>query len=123
MILGKLFDRIILAHVHEGPAGEVMLRGNQHGFIRGRSCQSNLVAFYDQVTKSLEAGVAVDIVFLDFRKAFDTLSHPILIKKLGNCAVDAYTVRWVANWLEGCTQRVVVDGSFLTWRDVGSRVP
>uniref|UniRef100_A0A7M4FYQ6 Reverse transcriptase domain-containing protein n=1 Tax=Crocodylus porosus TaxID=8502 RepID=A0A7M4FYQ6_CROPO len=32
-------------------------------------------------------------------------------------------VRWVANWLEGCTQRVVVDGSFSTWRDMGSGVP
>ncbi|XP_059585868.1 uncharacterized protein LOC132251171 [Alligator mississippiensis] len=80
-ILGKLSERIILARVHEGPAGEVMLRGNQHGFIRGRSYQTNLVAFYDQVTKSLDAGVAVDVVFLDFRKAFDTVSHPILIKK------------------------------------------
>ena len=60
-ILGKLFERIILAQVHEGPAGEIMLRGNQHGFISGMSCQTNLVAFYGQVTKSFNAGVAVDI--------------------------------------------------------------
>ena len=100
-----------------------MLRGRQHGFIRGRSCQTNLVAFYDQVTKSLDASVAVDIVFLDFRKAFDTVSHPILIKKLDDCGVNTYTVRWVANWLEDHTQRVVVDRSFSTWRDVGSAIP
>ena len=100
-----------------------MLRGNQHRLITGRSCQTNLVAFYDQVTKSLDAGVAVDTVFLDFRRAFDTVSHPILIQKLGDCGVDTYTVKWVPNWLKGRTQRVVVDGSFLTWRDVGSGVP
>ena len=58
--LGKLFEKIMLAHIHEGPAGDFMLRGNQHGFISGRSCQTNLVAFYDQVTRSLDAGVAVD---------------------------------------------------------------
>ena len=110
-------------HICEGQAAEVMLRGNQHGFVRGRSCQTNLVAFYDQVTESLDASVTVDVVFLDFRKAFDTVSHPILVKKLGVCGVDAYVVRWVANWLEGRTQRVVVDGSFLTWRNVGSGVP
>ena len=55
------------------------------------------MAFYDQVTKSLDAGVAVDVVFLDFRKAFVTVSHPVLIKKLGDCGVDAHTVKWVAN--------------------------
>ena len=65
----------------------------------------------------------MDIVFLDFRKAFDTVSHPVLIKKLGDCGVDAHTVIWVANWLEGRTQRLVVDGSFSTWKDVGSGVP
>ena len=46
-ILGKLFEKIMLAHIQEGPAGDCMLRGNQHGFISGRSCQTNLVAFYD----------------------------------------------------------------------------
>ena len=65
----------------------------------------------------------MDIVFLDFRKVFDTVSHPVLIRKLGDCCVDTRTVKWVANWLEGCTQRVVVDGSFSTWRDIGRGVP
>ena len=100
-----------------------MLWGNQHGFIRGRSCQTNLMAFYDQVTKSLDAGVAVDIVFLDFRKAFDTVSHPILIKKLGGLWCQHLHSQMGCQLLEGRTQRVVVDGSFLTWRDVGSGVP
>ena len=66
----------------------------------------------------------MDIVFLDFRKAFDTVSHLVLIKKMGDCGVDTHTVYRVANWLEGQTQRVVVDGSFFsTWRDVASGVP
>ena len=72
-----------MEHIGDGPASEMMLKGNQHGFIRGRSCQTNLIAFYDPVTKALDAGVAVDVVFLDFIKAFDTVSHPILIKKIG----------------------------------------
>ena len=100
-----------------------MLKGNQHGFIRGRFCQTNLIAFYDQVTKALDADVAVDVVFLDFSKAFDTVSHPVLIKKLDDCGIGAYTVRWIADWLKGRTQRVVADGSYSTWGEVGSRVP
>ena len=60
----------------------------------------------------------MDIVFLDLLH-----SHPILIKKLGDCGINTYTTRWVTNSLESHTQRVVVDGSFSTWRDVGSGVP
>ena len=97
----------------------MMLKGNQHSFIRSRSCQTNLIAFYDQVTKAMEAGVAMDVVFLDFSKTFDAVSHPILIKKLGDCGIDAYTVRWIADWLKGRTQRVVVDGSYSTWGGSG----
>ena len=56
-----------------------------------------MIAFYDQVTKAMDAGAAVDVVFLDFSKAFDTISHPILIKTLGDCGIDAYTVRRIAD--------------------------
>ncbi|XP_059581880.1 uncharacterized protein LOC109283139 [Alligator mississippiensis] len=101
LILGKLFEKIIKEHICDGPAAGMILKGNQHGFIRGRSCQTNLIAFCNQVTKALDAGVAIDVVFLDFSKAFDTVSHTILIKKLGDCGIDAYTVRWIANWLKG----------------------
>ena len=74
-ILGKLFEKILKEHICDGPASGMMLKGNQHSFIRGRSCQTNLIAFYAQVTKALDAGVAVDVVFLDFSKAFDTVCH------------------------------------------------
>ena len=52
-----------------------------------------MVAFYDQITKSFDAGVAVDVVFLDFWKAFNAVFHTVLIKKLRGCGVDTYTVK------------------------------
>ena len=61
-ILGKLFEKIIKQHICDVPASGMMLKGNQHSFIRGRSCQTNLIAFYDQVTKALDASVAMDVV-------------------------------------------------------------
>ncbi|XP_059575008.1 RNA-directed DNA polymerase from mobile element jockey isoform X1 [Alligator mississippiensis] len=122
-IHGKVFEKIIKAQYCQSPAGQIMLRGNQHGFVAGRSCLTNLVSFYDRVMKRLDTGGGVDVIYLDFRKAFDTVSHPILVNKLRGCDLDAYTVRWVANWLEGRTQRVVVDGSVSTWKGVGSGVP
>jgi len=53
----------------------------------------------------------VDVVYLDFSKAFDTVSHNILIDKLRKCGVDEWTVRWIENWLNGRAQRVVISGA------------
>ena len=50
------------------------------------------------------------MVYLDFNKAFDTVSHSILLQKLADRDLDRYTLGWVKNWLEGRAQRVEVDG-------------
>ena len=64
-----------------------MIRPSQHRFMKGRSCLSNLISFYDRATCLLYEGKAVDAVYLDFSKAFDTISHHIL---LGNWLLVAW---------------------------------
>ncbi|GAB0185994.1 mitochondrial enolase superfamily member 1 [Grus japonensis] len=75
------------------------------------------------MTNWVDEGRAVDVVYLDFSKAFDTVSHNILTSKLRKCGLDERTVRWVQNWLNGRAQRVVVSGAESTWRPVVSGVP
>jgi len=53
----------------------------------------------------------VDVFYLDFSKAFDTVSHNILLGKLRKCGLDECTVRWIDNWLNGRTQRVLISGA------------
>jgi len=50
----------------------------------------------------------VDVVYLDFSKAFDTMSHNILVMKLRKCEIDEWMVRRIDNWLTGKAQRVVI---------------
>jgi len=65
----------------------------------------------------------MDVVYLDFSKAFDTVSHNILVGNLRKSGLDEWSVKWIENWLNGRTQRVVVSGTESSWRPVTSDVP
>uniref|UniRef100_A0A7M4EEJ9 Reverse transcriptase domain-containing protein n=1 Tax=Crocodylus porosus TaxID=8502 RepID=A0A7M4EEJ9_CROPO len=98
-------------------------RDSQHGFVAGRSCLINLISFYDQVTYHLDKGADIDVVYLDFKKAFNLVSHDHLLAKLANGSFGFTTIRWLGNWLCGKSQRVGVHGSQLLWCPVTSGVP
>jgi len=89
--------REITRHVQ----GHWGIRPSQHRFMKGRSFLTNLISFYDLVTHLLDEGKAVDVVYLDFSQAFDTVSHSILLQKLAVCGLDRCTLGWIRNWLEG----------------------
>ncbi|KAF7242791.1 putative COX1/OXI3 intron 2 protein, partial [Varanus komodoensis] len=70
---------------------EGRLVATQHSIHNNRSCQTNLVEFYDKVSRWLDRGDAVNVVYLDFSKAFDKVPHDILDDKLKNFEIDQYT--------------------------------
>ncbi|CAM4643947.1 unnamed protein product [Lepidochelys kempii] len=120
---GKIMEQVlkesILKHLHE----RKVIRNSQHGFTKGRSCLTNLIAFYDEITGSVDEGKAVDVLFLAFSKVFDTVSHSILVSKLKKYGLDECTIRLVESWLDCRAQRVVINGSMSSWQPVSSGVP
>jgi len=80
------------------------IRPSQHGFMKGRSCLTSLISFYDQVTCLVDKGKAVDVINLDFSKAFDTVPHSILLEKLPAHGLGGCALHWTKNWLNGRAQ-------------------
>ncbi|RMC16509.1 hypothetical protein DUI87_06444 [Hirundo rustica rustica] len=77
---GKIMEQFILSAITQNLQDGQGIRPSQHGFRRGRSCLTNLITFYDQVTCLVDAGKAVDVVYLDFSKAFDTVLQQHTLK-------------------------------------------
>ncbi|KAF4804505.1 RNA-directed DNA polymerase from mobile element jockey-like protein [Turdus rufiventris] len=105
---------VIMQHLQESQG----IRPSQYGFRRSRLCLTCLVSFYDLVPHVVDAGKAVDVAFLDFSKAFNTVFHTILLEKLAAHGLDRSTLCWVKNCLDGWTQRVVMNSASSSWRPV-----
>ncbi|KAK4827581.1 hypothetical protein QYF61_019483 [Mycteria americana] len=88
---GKVMEQIIMSAIMQHVQDNQVIRPSQHGFMKGRSCLINLI-FYDK---------AVDVVYLDFNKAFNTISHSTLLEKPAAHGLHGLTLCWVKKWLDG----------------------
>ena len=74
-------EQIILREITQHVQDNWGIRPSQHGFMKDRSCLTNLIPFYDLVTHPVDEEKAVEVVYPDFSKTFDTVSHSILLEK------------------------------------------
>jgi hypothetical protein len=95
----------------------------QHGFTAGRSCLTNLLETLEAWTRLLDDGFGIDVIYLDYRKAFDTVPHGRLIEKLRSYGIAEELITWITAFLVGRKMRVGVNGKYSTWADVLSGVP
>ena len=100
-----------------------LINPSQHVFLKARSCLTNLLCFCEEITKWMDEGSPVDVIYLDFEKAFDQVPHQTLIHKLKSHGVGNSIINWIEQWLTARIQRVVVDGEVSSWKSVSCEVP
>lgn len=122
-IAGKIMEKFIRDALMLHMESNNLFAKEQHGFRHKRSCITNLLDNLNYITEELDKDNPVDSIYLDFRKAFDTVPHARLIKKLKHYKVDQNITQWIIDFLHNRKQRVVVNGTASSDKPVTSGIP
>ena len=119
----KIMESIIRDRIQEHMITNDLFTPYQHGFTVGKSCVTQLLTAVDFWTKSLEDSYAVDVIYFDLAKAFDSVPHTRLLTKLEAYGLTEKLLGWLRSYLVGRRQKVVINGYSSTWCEVSSGVP
>lgn len=122
-ILGKCMEKIIANQLREFLVSNSVIPNCQHGFVPKRSVTTNLLNNLDIWSKAFDEGIPVDIVYIDFEKAFDRVPIERLLYKLEHYGVRGNLLRWIEDFLKNRCFRVRIDGELSENYPVLSGVP
>ena len=122
-VLCKSMERLIARSLMEYLESNCILSPDQFGFRSGMSVEDQLLLVYHDVTGWLDTGFSVDVVLLDFSKAFDVVSHSILVEKLELLGISGGLLDWIKDFLNDREMCVSVSGACSVARSVQSGVP
>ncbi|XP_059499605.1 uncharacterized protein LOC132207732 [Stegostoma tigrinum] len=122
-VVGKILESIVKDEISKFLEVQGQIKISQHGFSKGRSCLANLLEFIKEVTSMLDQGNPVDVIYLDFQKAFDIVPHGRLLSKVRAHGVRGELLAWNEDWLSDRWQRVGIKDSCLEWQSLTSGVP
>ena len=123
-ICSKMMEHIMVSQINRHNKAHNILVSYQHGFRDKLSCDTQLIKFVEDLHSGTTAsGKTVDVIAMDFAKAFDKVSHLLLLDKIHVYGVRGKNHKWIRNWLVGRTQQVVLDGTSSDTCPVSSGVP
>ena len=118
-----MFERVLKVEIIKHLTEHKLLNQGQHGFVPGRSTQSQLLQHYCDIYEALAEGVRIDTVYLDFAKAFDKVNHKILLEKIVKHKIKGKIGRWILEFLSNRKYKVVANGETSELQEVISGVP
>ncbi len=122
-ILCKILEGIIRTKIEKYLYDNCIITNKQHGFVKQKSCTTNLLETLDVISYSISNNKPVDVVYLDFAKAFDTVPHRRLLHKLDAYGIKGKLLDWIKSFLSSRKQRVVQSTYKSSWSNVLSGVP
>ena len=114
----KVLEKLICVAIMSFLTRNNLISQQQHGFVRGRSCQTNIMLCLERWTQIVDDGRSVDVAYFDYAKAFDKVSHRLLMIKLKAYGIDGKLLAWIEAWLRNRKQRVVVGDAKSLWLEV-----
>ena len=115
-------ERLIRNALVEHMVDNNLFTPEQHGFISGKSCTTQLLEYMEDITQAIDNGDDVDVIYLDFCKAFDRVPHTRLLRKLHGYGIRGELYNWIKDFLSNRIQRVVVNGAESDWQEVTSGI-
>ena len=120
----KIFERIVRRNIISYLETNKIITDTQHGFRSGRSCFTQLLDHMENIYKNLQENKEVDVIYLDYAKAFDKVDHEILLVKLKKLGIKGKLLQWIKDFLSNNRfQTVLVNGKRSFLASVLSGVP
>lgn len=119
----KIMETVIKDQLLDFLVNKNLISKHQHGFMRNRSTTTNLLECTHDWIVGLANCSNIDVIYIDFSKAFDSIVFSKLLVKLEQCGLEGNLINWISAFLHGRTQRVVLENCFSSVADVISGVP
>lgn len=122
-VICRLLETILKNNILDHLLDNNLIKSSQHGFLPHKSCTTNLLEFLETATSAVDQGDAMDVLYLDYAKAFDKVPHKKLLAKMEALNISGNVLNWTKSWLTDRRQKVTLNGEKSEWEPVKSGVP